>query len=85
MSREEVFNLIREFFVEEFEIPDEKVIPEADLFEDLGLDSIDALDMVGMLEARLDIEVLEEELKKIRTIGDVVDYISVKVGDRGDA
>ncbi len=85
MSREEVFNLIREFFVEEFEIPAEKVRPEANLFEDLGLDSIDALDLVGMLEARLDIEVLEEELKKIRTIGDVVDYISVKVGDGGNA
>lgn len=85
MKREEVFNLIREFFVEEFEIPAEKLKPEANLFEDLGLDSIDALDLVGMLEARLDIEVLEEELKQIRTIADVVDYIWAKVDDGGDA
>jgi len=75
----------RPFFTEEFEIPAEKVAPEANLFADLALDSIDALDMVGMLEARLDIEVREEDLKTIRTVRDVVDYICRKVEERGKA
>jgi len=56
---------------------------EANLFDDLAFDSIDALDMVGMLEARLGIEVREEDLKAIRTVRDVVDYIGVKVGNGG--
>ena len=73
------------FFTEEFEIPAEKVVLEANLFDDLALDSIDALDMVGMLEARLGIEVREEDLKAIRTVRDVVDYICIKVGKRGEA
>jgi acyl carrier protein len=85
MSREEIYNLIRVFFTEEFEIPAGKLVPEANLFTDLALDSIDALDMVGMLEARLDIEVREEDLKTIRTVGDVVDYICRKVEERGKA
>ena len=83
MNREEVFHLIRGFFTEEFEIQAEKIVPEANLFADLALDSIDALDMVGMLEARLDIEVREEDLKTIRTVRDVVDYICRKVEEKG--
>lgn len=45
-------------------------------FRDFDLDSIDALDMVGMLEIELDITIEEEEIKKIRTVGDVVDFIT---------
>ena len=75
----------RPFFTEEFEIPAEKVVPEANLFADLALESIDAPDMVGMLEARLDIEVREEDLKTIRTVRDVVDYICRKVEEQGKA
>jgi len=75
----------KSFFTEEFEISAEKVVPEANLFADLALDRIDALDMVGMLEARLDIEVREEDLKTIRTVRDVVDYICRKVEERGKA
>ena len=63
----------------------EKVVLEANLFNDLALDSIDALDMVGVLEARLGIEVREEDLKAIRTVRDVVDYICIQGGKRGEA
>ena len=85
MNRDEIYNLIKVFFTEEFEISTEKVVLEANLFEDLALDSIDALDMVGMLEARLGIEVREEDLKAIRTVRDVVDYICNKLEKREDA
>jgi len=71
----------RSFFTEEFEIPAEKIAPEANLFADLDLDSIDALDRVGMLEA----EMREEDLKTIRTVRDVVDYICRKVEEQGKA
>lgn len=75
MTQEDVLSLIRKYFNEEFEIPEEKVVLEARLFDDLELDSIDALDMVAMLESELGIEVEEEGIKSIVTVGDVVNYI----------
>jgi acyl carrier protein len=81
MEREEIFNLVKQYLIEEFEIKEDKIRPEANLFADLGLDSIDALDMAGMLEERLNIEIVEEELKSIRTVDDIVDYIKGKTSN----
>ena len=80
MKKDEILELLRKFFNEQFEIPLEKINPEAKLFEDLNLDSIDALDMVGMLEAELDIEVDEDDIKEIRTVQDVIDFVAQRVG-----
>jgi acyl carrier protein len=79
MEASEIFDKIKEFFIEEFEIEEELITMDAGLFTDLGLDSIDALDMVGMLESNYDIEVKENEIKNIRTIRDVVEFISGKL------
>jgi len=76
MDRKEIYDLIKTYFIEQFEIPQEKIKPEARLFKDLGLDSIDALDMIGMLESKIDFEVNEKELKKIKTVQDVVEYVA---------
>jgi len=75
MNNKEVFDLVKLYFSTEFEIPEEKIIPSASLSDDLGLDSIDALDMSGMLEAELDIEVEVDDLKRIKTVQDVINYI----------
>ncbi len=79
MDRTEIYNLITTFFVEQFEIPKEKIKPNSNLFKDLGLDSIDALDMVGMLESQIDIDVNVDELTHIRTVQDVVNFVSSKI------
>jgi acyl carrier protein len=75
MTHEEGFDYIIAFFMEQFEIPREKITLEARLLDDLGLDSIDALDMIGMFEAQYDIEVNEEELRSIRTVQHVIDFL----------
>jgi acyl carrier protein len=75
VDRSEAQEIITTYMVEQFDVPREKVVMEAKLFDDLELDSIDALDMVGLLEARLGVQVDEDEIKKIRTIADVVAYI----------
>ena len=79
MDSKEIYNLISTFFVEQFEIPKEKIKPNANLFKDLGMDSIDALDMVGMLESQIDLDVNVDELTHIRTVQDVVDFVSSKI------
>lgn len=75
MEQQEIFELVKRCLVEEFEIPAEKIRPESNLFETLGLDSIDALDMIALLESRMKIEINEQELKKMRTVQHIVDYL----------
>jgi acyl carrier protein len=75
MNKREVFEIVSEYLVKEFEVPKENVRPEANLFTDLELDSIDALDWFSEMEARMGLPILEEELKEVRTVQDVVDYV----------
>lgn len=79
MEKQEIYDLIVGYFTEQFEIPKEEIKPDAHLFKDLGLDSIDALDMIGMLESKIELDVDKDELTKIRTVQDVVDFVFSKV------
>ncbi len=72
MTRDEVFGLIRDVMVRLFELRPEAVTLGARLVEDLELDSIDAIDMLVELQAKTDKRIDEDELKKLRTVEDVV-------------
>ena len=66
-----------------FEIPMDKLTPEAGLFSDLGLDSLDAVDMLVHLEENIGIKVDGERLMAVRTLQDVyslVDELSSQPG-----
>jgi len=84
VDEQAAFEFVATYLVEQFEVPREKVTLDANLFEDLELDSIDALDMVGLLEARLGVQVDEDEIRKIRTVGDVAGYILRHAGASGN-
>lgn len=75
MKTDEIYKLVQSYLINDFEVPEEKITPEANLFENLQLDSIDALDMIATLESEYNLKVNEEELKKIRTVQDIVNYI----------
>jgi Acyl carrier protein len=79
MTRDQIFSIVSEYFTVHLEVPTEKITLEANLFKDLGLDSIDALDMIAMLESKLDISVEEDDLKKIKTVNDIIEYILTAV------
>lgn len=81
-SREDIFVFTKKYFTDELEIPASRINPETDLYQDLELDSIDAFNMAGMLEKELDIGIDDEDLKKIITIQDIVDYIVHKTSSR---
>ena len=66
---------LKDYLINDFEIPEEKISRESNLFEDLDLDSIDALDMIATLESKVNLKIDEEELKKILTVDDIVNYI----------
>jgi acyl carrier protein len=61
---------------EEFEIEQEKLKPEATLYEDLGFDSLDAIDMVVVLEKTFGVKLSDESaIRSVRTVGDIFDLI----------
>lgn len=74
-TREEILNKLTEILVEDFEISEDLIKPEANLFEDLELDSIDAVDLAVKLQYFTDKKIALENFKKIRTIDDVVNAI----------
>lgn len=75
-TEEEILAEIKKVLVSEFEIEEAKLVPEAKLFEDLDLDSIDAVDLVVRLQNITGLKVKAEDFKSIRTLGDVVAVIA---------
>ena len=82
MNTDEIYGIVKKYLIKDFEVPEEKISIDANLFENLELDSIDALDMIATLESELDISIDEEELKKIRTVHDIVNYIAKNLPDK---
>ena len=74
-TKEEILKAICEVLASEFECDAAKLTPEARLFEDLDLDSIDAVDLVVRLQQQTGLKVRTEDFKAIRTLGDVADVI----------
>jgi len=75
MQEDDVFKKVSEYLTKQFEIPPEKINPGAHLFKDLGMDSIDALDWFAAMQSEIGLPIVEKELKMIRTVQDVVDYV----------
>jgi len=70
-----VFEKVKEIICDQLDVEEEKVTMEASITEDLGADSLDIVDLVMSLEEEFDIEVPDEEVENIKTVGDVVKYI----------
>lgn len=83
MSRDEIFSRIADVLADEFEIERGKLVPEARLFEDLDLDSIDAIDLVVRIQQQTSLKVKAEDFKSIRTLGDVADVIARLAAEQG--
>jgi len=76
MTRDEILASIRATLVTNFEVPEDRVTEDARLMEDLELDSIDAIDMAVQIQEMTSVRVEEDELKKLRTVGDTVDLVA---------
>lgn len=76
MTDNEIMELVNNSLVEEFELDPTEMKPEASFREDLGLDSLDAVDMVIVLEQAFQFKIRENEaLKSIQTLGDLYAFI----------
>jgi len=76
MTDEQIKEQIVEVLAEEFELDPEELRPEAKLYDDLGLDSLDAVDMVVALEKNFGMKMTDEEaLRAVRTLEDLFNLI----------
>jgi acyl carrier protein len=74
-SREEILEYLRNVLVELFELKPEQVVPEANLYEDLDIDSIDAVDLILKLKDLTGRKIQPQAFKHVRTVGDVIEAI----------
>ncbi len=70
-----LFDEIKEVIVEQLNVAEDEVKPEAKFVEDLGADSLDVVEMIMALEEKFEIEIPDSEAEKIQTVQDVINYI----------
>ena len=80
-SRDDIFNDIRREIHALFDIEETDITPEARLYEDLDLDSIDAVDLVVRLQEITRKRIQPDQFKSVRTVADVIDAVEELVGD----
>ncbi|HEY1221935.1 MAG TPA: acyl carrier protein [Acidimicrobiales bacterium] len=79
MSDDATFTKFKACTVEVLQVPEDKVVLEARFGDDLDADSLDLVELVMALEETFDIEVAEDELKEIRTVGEAFELIYAKL------
>lgn len=70
-----VFEKLRVILSNQFDVEKDTITKETNIMEDLGADSLDVVDMLMSLEDEFDVEIPDEEIEKMRTVGEVVAYI----------
>lgn len=76
MTKEEIVTITNKVFEELFEVPPEKLVPQAKIFDELGLDSLDTVDLIVALQKRFKVQIREDErVHTIRTLDNVYEFI----------
>lgn len=75
MTKEQLFTKCVEILNETFDIPPEKIKPESRLYEELDIDSIDAVDLIVRMKPMVGKRMQPEAFKAVRTVQDVVDAL----------
>ena len=84
MTDDEIIQLIDTSLSEEFELDRTLMVPDAHIVDDLGLDSLDMVDMVVVLEKAFRFKIREEEaIREIRTLGDIHQFVLGKKREMG--
>ena len=70
-----VFDKVKDIIAEELGIEEDKILLDSDLFEDLGADSLDAIELIMAVEEAFDIEIPDSEATKIKLVSDIVNFL----------
>jgi acyl carrier protein len=80
MTRAEIEEIVKKFLIEDIEIDEEVITPDAHLKDDLGIDSLDFVDIVVIVERNFGFKIKPEEMQGVTTLRQFCDYIESKVG-----
>jgi acyl carrier protein len=75
---EDILNRVKKVTVDQLGVKEEEVVDSASFQEDLGADSLDVVELVMALEDEFEIDIPDEEVGEIKTVGDAVNYITKK-------
>lgn len=70
-----ILEKVTEILVDQLDIDEDKVNTDASITDDLGADSLDVVDLIMSLEEEFNIEIPDDEVENIKTVGDIVKYI----------
>jgi len=74
-TRDDIFATLRDALVDLFELDAERISLDANLYEDLEIDSIDAVDLIDHIKRQTGKKIAADEFKSVRTVGDVVEAV----------
>lgn len=74
-----MFEKVRAIIAEKLNLDQEEIKLESSIVDDLGADSIDLIDLIMNLEEEYGISISDEEAMKLKTVGDIVDFINSQV------
>lgn len=80
MERSEIEEKVRNFLIEDLEIEEDCIFADAKLKDDMGIDSLDFVDIVVIVERDFGFKIKPEEMKGVTTLNDFCNYIESKVG-----
>lgn len=80
MERKVIEEKVRNFLIEDLEIDEDKIFDDANLKEDMGIDSLDFVDIVVIVEKNFGFKIKPEEMGNVKTLKQFCDYIESKVG-----
>ncbi|MBU0699717.1 acyl carrier protein [bacterium] len=76
---ETVLERVKKIIIDQLGVGESQVVQDASFVDDLGADSLDTVELVMALEEEFGIEIPDEDAEKIKTVGNVVDYVSSHV------
>lgn len=79
MNRQDIENKVKDFLIDDLEIEEEKIVPGALLKEDIGIDSLDFVDIVVIVEKNFGFKIKPEEMAGVKTIDDFYNYIEGRI------
>lgn len=82
MNREEIIDIVNGFLVNEFEVDEDEISNEANLKSTLGLDSLDYIDLVVVIESNFGVKLAEADFKQMVTFNDFYSTIEQKISEK---
>lgn len=75
-----VLEKMKEILAEQLDADINEITPETDIADDLGADSLDVVEMLMTIEDEFEIEIPDEKIESLKTVGQVVEYIQEQIG-----